>query len=303
MDSDRYATLAGKEAAHWGAVSADPLNPQIWEDDRLFDIFFRGEYDHMVARVSDNGPRVLELGCGNGGLALALAGRGLNVTAIDLSRERIARAIVDAKKRNLEGSVEFLVGDLNVVPLPANSFECVVAHDALHHILRLDDLLRRASAALVPGGKLIVMDYVGMGRLRKLIASAMYAVIPTYQPYRAKFQLRRRFASFLASENAKRRSMTAGSSHLLNPDSPFEEISGKSIRTLIESRFHVEECFTFLPFWYYFAAKVRLPSGLRYGVGRVFRAVDDATVRVLPDSGSHIFIVAGRKEEGGNPSR
>jgi len=79
MDKERYEKLTAKEGAHWGAVAADPTNPQIWEDDRLFEIFFGGEYGRLIDRVRENGPRVLELGCGRGGLTLRLAELGLSV--------------------------------------------------------------------------------------------------------------------------------------------------------------------------------------------------------------------------------
>lgn len=292
MQEEHYNKLVSQENAHWGAVSADPLNPQIWEDNRLFEIFFGGEYRHLIARVCAHGPRVLELGCGNGGLALTLAERGLNVTGIDLSVRRIFVANREAILRGLNERAVFQVADLNRIPLPSRSFECILAHDSLHHILELDDLLRRASEALVPGGRLIVMDFVGLGKIRKIFAAALYALLPTFQPYRAKWHLHRRLSSFLASEEKKRRSLNTGSSTLLNPDSPFEEISGKSILDLIQARFEVEECFTFLPFWYYLAPKIRVSKTSRYIVARAFRALDDAMVRVLPKSGAHVFIVA-----------
>jgi len=92
MDKKRYEELAAKEGAHWGAVAADPSNPQNWEDEGLFEIFSGGEYRHLIERVRENGPRVLELGCGRGELALTLAERGLSVTGVDLSSERISFA-------------------------------------------------------------------------------------------------------------------------------------------------------------------------------------------------------------------
>ena len=295
MQNKEYDALATQEGAHWGAVSADPENPQIWEDDRLFEIFFGHEFRCLVDHARDCGPRVLELGCGRGGLALSLAELGLSVTGIDLSLERISFARREAERRGLTRRASFQVGDLNVMSLPVQSFECVVAHDSLHHILELESLMERVSASLVPGGTLIVMDFVGMGLVRKIISAGLFALLPTFQPYRKKWRLRARLKSFLASEADKRRDLSTGSSELLNPESPFEEISGKSILHLIQRHFDIRECFTFLPFWYYFAPKIRLSGENRYRVARVFRRLDDAIVRFLPNSGAHIFIVARRR--------
>ena len=188
--------------------------------------------------------------------------------------------------------MSFQVADLNVSLLPPGPFECVLAHDSLHHILGLKSLLSRVSAALVPGGALVVMDFVGMGTLRKLGSALLFALLPTFQPYRQRWQLRRRMRSYLASEERKRLSIDSGTSAQLNPDSPFEEISGKSIPKLIRSRFAIEEFFTFLPFWYYLAPKIRLPHSCRYAAARLLRLSDDLIVRVFPNSGAYVFLVA-----------
>ena len=292
MKREEYDILIGREAAHWGAVAREGDNPQIWDDEKLFEIFFGREYRHLLRRVEEHGPRVLELGCGNGGTALALAERGLHVMGIDLSPDRVDAAVNEARRRGLAERTVFLVGDLNLMPLPASSFECVVAHDALHHILELGNLLDRVRGALVPGGRLIVMDFVGMGTLRRMVAAAMFALLPTYRSYRSKWSLRRRIVQFLTPERRKRESFTEGSGKFLHAESPFEEISGPSIRAAIESRFRIGEFFTFCPFWYYLAPKLRLPGSWRYPVARTLHALDRAMTRIRPRAGAHIFVTA-----------
>ena len=188
--------------------------------------------------------------------------------------------------------MSFQVADLNVSPLPPGPFKCVLAHDSLHHILDLDSLLSRVSTVLVPEGALVVMDFVGMGPLRKLGSAFLFALLPTFQPYRQKWRLRRRIRSYLSSEKRKRQSIDSGTLEQLNPDSPFEEISGKSIPKLIRSRYAVEEYFTFLPFWYYLAPKIRLPHAGRYAAARLLRLSDNVIVRAFPNSGAYFFLVA-----------
>jgi ubiquinone/menaquinone biosynthesis C-methylase UbiE len=292
MKTEDYDILIGREAAHWSAGPRSGDNPQIWDDGKLFEIFYGREYRRLLDQAQERGPRVLELGCGSGGTALALAERGLHVTGIDLSPERIASAAREAGRRGLAGRTTFLTGDLNVIPLPASAFDCVVAHDALHHILELGDLLDRVRRALVPGGRLIVMDFVGMGKSRRVCAAAMFALLPTYRSYRTKWSLRRRLLSFLTSEKGKRRALAEGTAELLHAESPFEEISGPSIRAEIQARFRVGEYFTFCPFWYYLAPKLRLPRALRYPVARTFHALDEAMIRIRPGAGAHIFMTA-----------
>jgi len=214
------------------------------------------------------------------------------VTGIDLSPERVRAAGREALRRGLADRTEFLSGDLNLMPLPPSSFDCVVAHDALHHILELGDLLDRVRAALVPGGRLVVMDFVGMGSVRRVVAAGLFALLPTYRSYRSKWGLRRRLLSFLTPESRKRKAFAQGSAKLLHAESPFEEISGPSIHAEIASRFRVEEYFTFCPFWYYLAPKLRLPPSWRYPLARTLHALDGAMIRIRPRSGAHILMTA-----------
>jgi 2-polyprenyl-3-methyl-5-hydroxy-6-metoxy-1,4-benzoquinol methylase len=200
IESTKYNDLIAKESQHWDEVQQDPRNPQIWHDARMFDIFFGKEYRNLVESAVGFGPSILELGCGEGNLSLELASRGLRVTAIDLSPQRIERAETRAKERHFNTPPRFIVGDLNTISLPVAAFDCVVAHDSLHHIALLSRLCDEAKKSLRPGGHFLVMDYIGMGLIRKLLAGFLYAILPTYQSYKTKWGFRKRLSAFLASE-------------------------------------------------------------------------------------------------------
>ncbi len=291
MKNERYRQLIEQEARHWGSVQPDPRNPQIWNDDRLFDIFFGKEYRHFLARIDAAGKDVLELGCGEGHLAVELARRGHKVAALDLSPERIQRAKQRAELHTLTHGATFNVGDLNIIDLPRQKFHCVVAHDALHHIYKLDHALDEAKNALKPGGRLIVIDYVGMSGMRKALAAALYALLLTYKPYTEKWALRNRLSTFLAPEAKKRNSLESGSTAGLHPESPFEEISQHSIIKKIRERFTIVEQFSFCPFWYYLAPKVRLPHAWRYQASKWLHEMDTELLS-LGMTGAYFFIEA-----------
>jgi 2-polyprenyl-3-methyl-5-hydroxy-6-metoxy-1,4-benzoquinol methylase len=291
-DNQRYGELISRESDHWGAVKPDPLNPQIWEDDRLFEIFFGREYRLLIDRVLANGQKVLELGCGEGNLSLHLAQRGMTVTGIDLSPERIARAELKARNQGLGRNVCFVAGDLNTLSLEPCAYDCIVAHDALHHMLAIDRLLDEVKQSLKPNGRLIVQDYIGMGKLRKIIAAALFAFFPTYQPYWSKWQLRSRLFSFLANEKQKRHALENSTKRGLHQDSPFEEISQDSIVREITKRFAIVEFRTFNPFWYYLAPKVRFPKRIRYKVASMLRYWDEFFVQLHLARGAYFFIEA-----------
>ena len=291
-EHQRYQELIAREARHWGEVRPDPANPQLWHDPKLYEIFFGIEYRSFIARIVARGKNVLALGCGEGKLAMELAQRGVNVTAIDVSPERIQRASETARASGFGSQITFLVDDLNTASFPSEAFDCVVAHDALHHILNIDRLCEEVRKTLKPGYSFLVMDFVGMGPIRKTLAALLFAVLPTYQPYRAKWSLRHRLPAFFAGEGSKRDALEGGASSLLHPDSPFEEISQQSMIEAIKKRFAVVEQRGFAPFFYYLAPKVRLPGAVRYSVARSLKSADDMLLRLRLSDGAYFFLEA-----------
>jgi 2-polyprenyl-3-methyl-5-hydroxy-6-metoxy-1,4-benzoquinol methylase len=292
---DRYDELIARETRHWDATADhDPANPQLWDDPRLFELALARPYRHLIERARASGGPVLELGCGDGQLACDLARLGLAVTGIDLSEERVARARQRARAAGLEHHARFVSGDLNMVPMPRGAYATVVAHDALHHILALDEVLDRVRDSLVPGGRLIVSDFVGAGLLEKLACAALVAVLPTRQPYRTKWRLRARARALFASEHGKRAALEHGGAEL-HDASPFEGISQESILPRVAARFAIVEYFTFCPFWYHVMPKLRLPRMLREGILAAFRHLDEPLNRRGITRGSYCFIEARRR--------
>ena len=114
----------------------------------------------LVEEVSDLPPgTALDLGCGEGGDAVWLAGRGWRVTAVDISGvalERGARAAVEAGVADL---IDWRRQDLGSV-LPEGPFDLVSAH-YLHSQVELprERILRAAAATVAPGGVLLVVGH------------------------------------------------------------------------------------------------------------------------------------------------
>jgi SAM-dependent methyltransferase len=97
--------------------------------------------------------RALDLGCGTGELALALAQRGLEVTGVDLDEHKLAVARAAVGER-----AELRLGDARALPFEDDSFAVATASMLLHGI---DHEARRAvvGEALRVAERLLVMDY------------------------------------------------------------------------------------------------------------------------------------------------
>jgi SAM-dependent methyltransferase len=103
--------------------------------------------------------RALDLGCGEGADAMWLAERGWHVTAVDISQTALDRAAADAAARDVPGSIDFRRHDLTE-SFPEGVFDLVSAQ-FLHSTVPMDRaaVLRRAAAAVAPGGTLLVVDH------------------------------------------------------------------------------------------------------------------------------------------------
>ena len=98
--------------------------------------------------------RVLEVGCADGRLTEALLGRGDEVVALDTSRQA-----VDATRRRVPGAT--VVHGVAPGDLPAGPFDLVVLSEVGYFLtpLELVATLRRAEAALAPGGEVLLCHW------------------------------------------------------------------------------------------------------------------------------------------------
>ncbi len=97
----------------------------------------------------------LDLCCGTGDVALALARRGATVTGIDFSN-----AMLDVARRRLAPTgVQFIHGDAMQLPFPDASADIVTVAYGLRNVADVDRALAEWRRVLRPGGRLVVLEF------------------------------------------------------------------------------------------------------------------------------------------------
>jgi demethylmenaquinone methyltransferase/2-methoxy-6-polyprenyl-1,4-benzoquinol methylase len=113
-----------------------------------------------LARVSP-GARALDLCCGTGDIAFALAQRGADVTGLDFSAQMLEVAAARQKKKTSDESrlPKFIQGDAQQLPFGENSFDIVTVGYGLRNLTSWQRGLEEMHRVAKPGARLIVLDF------------------------------------------------------------------------------------------------------------------------------------------------
>jgi ubiquinone/menaquinone biosynthesis C-methylase UbiE len=165
--SDRYVPAAGHAVLTplYDAVNAIAMRQGRWRP-------------RLVERAVGSGAptRILDLGCGTGEMALAIAraSQAVTVIGVDGDAEVLRRAAAKARAEGVELELhEALAGS---IPLADADVDCVVSTLMFHHLAPTAKraALAEARRVLAPGGKLLICD---VGRASDpLMRGAFFAV-------------------------------------------------------------------------------------------------------------------------------
>lgn len=130
------------------------------------DVRFRSEYDYALfeyyrsakvlaflerAGVRLHG-RVLDAGCGGGGMPLSLAEEAAQVVGIDPA-ERFQDAGVRLGRERGMSNLHFALADGMALPFPDRAFDLVLSHAVIEHVADAPLYLRECARVLAPGGR------------------------------------------------------------------------------------------------------------------------------------------------------
>ncbi len=181
---------------------------------------FRSEYDYALfeyyrsakglavlerAGVSVHG-RVLDAGCGGGGMPLSLADHAHAVIGIDPINRFGDAGVKLAQERGLSDKLHFLQADGMKLPFASGSFDLVLSHAVIEHVEDAPLYLRECRRVMAPGARLFLstapyLSFAGAHLPRLKIQIPLHLIAGRWIAFRT-FRLLARYAPWTLKEPA-----------------------------------------------------------------------------------------------------
>ncbi len=108
-----------------------------------------------VCNALDSGSRILEFGCGTGGLMTMILRRVVvsRAVCLDISPAMTKISRGNLLRASLYGCVDIVLADAQAMPFRANSFDLVISTGTLHHIRRPEKVFGECARILGDEGE------------------------------------------------------------------------------------------------------------------------------------------------------
>ncbi|MFO0809717.1 MAG: methyltransferase domain-containing protein [Gemmataceae bacterium] len=159
-EQERLAVTPSPTAQLFKTADAGSYDAVVVPFERFTDRFSQPLAERIV-RLAEPAPlgRVLDVGCGTGVVALAVA-RTLtspgHVLGVDMSEPMLRRAAAKAESGGLGDRTQFREMDAEALDLPRSTFDAVVSLFALMHFPHPEAALAEMGRVLRPGGRMVV---------------------------------------------------------------------------------------------------------------------------------------------------
>ncbi len=120
------------------------------------------EVASVIDGIAVRGKKILDLGCGLGGPAMALVAnhRAGRVVGVDVHRQQLARASELARNRGIADKTEFRLIEPGPLPFEDSSFDVVFTLGVIIKIAQKRELFAEVRRVLRPGGVLVGNDWL-----------------------------------------------------------------------------------------------------------------------------------------------
>lgn len=109
----------------------------------------------LIGEAEGTAPKVLEVGCGAGRLAIAMAQAGYDVSCLDVSPEALAKAQANAEKKGVF-SITWRQGFAEKTPFADKSFDAITCCHTLEHVKDLAQTVAEMKRVATKGVVVIV---------------------------------------------------------------------------------------------------------------------------------------------------
>jgi SAM-dependent methyltransferase len=157
-DVDLYDT----HYAHLAAIAQTDVRRETYDEDlgqsSWITLAEAREWFRLLRLDADS--RVLEVGCGSGGITRRLAAvTGASAVGVDINPHGIEAATASALREGLSSRVSFQVVDAaERLPFADASFDAIFSNDAINHLPGRAELFVDWHRVLKPGGRLLFTD-------------------------------------------------------------------------------------------------------------------------------------------------
>lgn len=120
------------------------------------------EVDRVLSGLDLKGKRILDFGCGAGGIALHIAKtyRPAQIVGYDVEQPVIERACAAAAAEGLSAVARFISSPPGRLPFDDGAFDVVFSKDAMIHVPDKEALFAELYRVLKPGGVLAASDWL-----------------------------------------------------------------------------------------------------------------------------------------------
>ena len=108
-----------------------------------------------TAELNGLGPRVIDLGCGEGKFTRGLCAQFAEVTGLDIKERKIADANDKAREQGV--NAKFITGSADAIPFSDGHFDAVIFSNSLHHMPNPSSALKEGLRVLRQNGLLYII--------------------------------------------------------------------------------------------------------------------------------------------------